>query len=78
MCHKTTQKITQMQISDKAIEAVKNNNKAVASLMAAFDRGERSIQMWLANKNIILTTPAAVEAIKKATGMKESEILVKA
>lgn len=64
-----------MQITEKATEAVKRDNKAKAALCSAFDRHMKTIELWLDEKNIILTTPTAVAAISDATGLAHDEIL---
>ena len=64
-----------MQISDKAIETIRESNKAQAALMAAFNIGQKSVQNWLDRKDIRLTTPDAIKAITESTGIPESEIL---
>ena len=66
-----------MQISDLAIQNIKGNNKAMAGLAYAFEKHFKTIENWLANKDIRLTTPTAVDVIKAETGLSEDEILVK-
>jgi hypothetical protein len=64
-----------MQITDKATKTVRESNKAKAALCSAFDRHMKTIELWLDEKNIILTTPTAVAAISDATGLAHDEIL---
>lgn len=64
-----------MTISDKAIESIKGNNRLMGRLMIAFDRGQNTIENWMAAKDIRLTTPTAVEIIREETDLPESEIL---
>lgn len=64
-----------MTISDKAIEAIKGNNRLMARLMMAFDRGQNTIENWMASKDIRLTTPTAVQIFREETGLTDSEIL---
>lgn len=66
-----------MQISELAISKIRGNNKAINALGYAFDRGYKTIENWLEGRNIILTTPTAVEIIKKETGLTDKEILTK-
>ena len=65
-----------MQISDKAITAIKGNNKALGLLVAEFNKHFRTIENWIDSKDIRLTTPGALEIIKTVTGLPEEEILV--
>jgi hypothetical protein len=43
--------------------------------MIAFDRGQNTIENWMASKDIRLTTPTAVVIIKEETGLTDAEIL---
>lgn len=63
-----------MQISDKAIEVLKGNHKALAALSYKFDKHAKTIENWLNNKDIRLTTPIAIDIIKAETGLSDSEI----
>jgi hypothetical protein len=72
---KNNQKNLEMTISDKAIEAIKGNNKLIARLMISFDRGQNTIENWMASKDIRLTTPNAVSIIKEEAGLSDEEIL---
>ena len=64
-----------MRISDKAITAIKGNNKLTGNLMMAFDRSQNTIENWLASNDVRLTTPTAVRIIKEHTGLLEEDIL---
>jgi hypothetical protein len=64
-----------MTVTDKAIEGIKGNNKLMGRLMIAFDRGQNTIENWMASKDIRLTTPTAVQIIKEETGLQDEEIL---
>jgi hypothetical protein len=64
-----------MTIADKAIECIKGNNKLMGRLMIAFDRGQNTIENWMASKDIRLTTPTAVQIIREETGLQDEEIL---
>jgi hypothetical protein len=72
---KNNQKYLEMIVSDKAIELIKGNNKLMGRLMIAFDRGQNTIENWMASKDIRLTTPTAVQILKEETGLTEEEIL---
>jgi hypothetical protein len=64
-----------MTISDRAIQAIKGNNKLIAALMTAFDRGQNTIENWMNDKDVRLTTPTAVKAIVEHSDLTESDIL---
>lgn len=64
-----------MIVTDKAIEGIKGNNKLMGRLMIAFDRGQNTIENWMASKDIRLTTPTAVQIIKEETGLAECDII---
>lgn len=64
-----------MQISDKTKDTLTGNNKAKGALCMAFDKHMKTIEDWIDNKNIMLTTPTAVECIKANTDLDENEIL---
>lgn len=62
-------------ITDTAIREIKGNNRLMAKLMIAFDRGQNTIENWCASKDVRLTTPTAVQVIKEETGLEDSQIL---
>ena len=64
-----------MTVTDKAIESIKGNNKLIARLMIAFDRGQNTIENWMASKDVRLTTASAVQIIREETGLTDQEIL---
>lgn len=64
-----------MTVTDKAIEGIKGNNRLMGRLMIAFDRGQNTIENWMASKDIRLTTPTAVQIIKEEAGLTIEEIL---
>lgn len=64
-----------MTISEKAIQAIKSSNRLMAALMTAFDRGQNTIENWMAAKDIRLTTPLAVKTIIDNSELSEDEIL---
>lgn len=64
-----------MKITQQAIDKIRGNNSAIGRLMQAFDRGQKSIEVWMNNKDIRLTTPTAVQIIQEETGLSEDEIL---
>jgi hypothetical protein len=65
----------EMGITDVAKTKMKGNNKVINALGYAFNRGGKTIENWIEDKHIILTTPLAVEIIKRETGLTEDQIL---
>lgn len=69
-------KLPIMQIlSDTAIKAITGNNQVMGKLMVAFDKHFKTIERWVKQNNVALTTPTAIEIIKEGTGLSEQEIL---
>lgn len=64
-----------IQITDSAISKAKASNQIMGKLMAEFDKGQKTIENWLAAKDVRLTTPAAVAIIREESGLDDSEIL---
>lgn len=71
--------ILEMQtISDLTVLRLKGNHKALGRLVVLFNRHYRSIEMWIAARDVRLATPSAIKIIKEETGLSESEILTEA
>lgn len=64
-----------MQITENAIGKIKGNNIALGALCMAFNRHMKTIEAWVTDKNMMLTTPKAVDVIKEHTGLTEDQIL---
>lgn len=64
-----------MTITDKAVESIKASNKIIGRLMIAFNRGQNTIENWMASKDVRLTTPDATKIITEETGLSYEEIL---
>lgn len=64
-----------MKIKQSILTQMGGNNKLVAKLMIAFDKGERTIQLWIENNSEKLTMAAALKIISEEIGVPESEIL---
>lgn len=62
-------------ISDKAIAAIKGSNRIIARLMIEFDRGQNTIENWMASKDVRLITPAAIQIIAEESGLAKDIIL---
>lgn len=72
---KFNQKYLEMTISDKAIQSMKSNNRLMARMMLAFDRTQNTIENWMNDKDIRLTTPTSVAIIREETGLFDEDIL---
>jgi hypothetical protein len=64
-----------MNISNKALETIRDNNVAKGRLMAAFNRCEATINRWISVNDVRLTTSKALQIISEETGLTESDIL---
>lgn len=65
-----------MKLSQQAINALKNNKRARARLQLEFDKSEYTINRYIADNDIMLTTASALVIIREETGMKNNQILV--
>jgi hypothetical protein len=66
-----------MKVSKKVLESIRRNNKIIGLLMGAFDVHFRTIENWIENNDIRLTTPLATKIIIDETGISEDEIFEK-
>jgi hypothetical protein len=64
-----------MRLTDKAKAAASTNTRLKNLLALEFNRSVFTIQKWIAEGNIILTTPSATAIIKEETGLTDQEIL---
>jgi len=64
-----------MQISDTAQDKLKSNIQAKAALCSAFSKHMKTIEAWIEDKDVRLTTPIAIKAIAENTDLTENEIL---
>lgn len=64
-----------MQISKKAKKIIMGSNIIKADLMTAFDMTQKSVENWVERDDVRLTTPTAITAIMKNSGLKEIDIL---
>lgn len=66
-----------MAISNLAAGKIKGNYKLIGLLMGAFNKHQKTIETWADDRNMLLTTPTAVQIISEVTGLSEDEILEK-
>lgn len=66
------------KVKQEIIEQIKGSGKAKGRLAYVFAKSTDSIDRWLKNNDIMLTTPMAVKAIAEELEINESEILTEA
>lgn len=64
-----------MEITDRAVNEIRHNNRAIGMLMCEFNKGHWTIINWLDAKDVRLITPMAINIIKEYTGLHENEIV---
>lgn len=67
-----------MKITEKAKAAIMSSNIVKSDLMAAFNMTQTSVENWIKRDDVRLTTPTAITAIMKSSGLNEEEILIQA
>lgn len=63
------------QITDLAVDRIRQSNRAMAKIMIHFNRGQWSIEKWLKNKDPRLTEPPIIELLKLELGLTEDQII---
>lgn len=63
------------QISDTGLEAIKGNNLLIGRLMILYNRGQKTIENWIASRDSRLATPKAVQIISEETGLEAQQLL---
>jgi NAD kinase len=64
-----------MKLTQKAIDAIKKNKRARARLQLDLDKSEYTINKYIAENDIMLTTAQALKVIREETGLDDSEVL---
>jgi hypothetical protein len=64
-----------MKLTQLAIDALKNNKRARARLQLDLDKSEYTINRYIDENNIMLTTATALLVIKEELKMGESQLL---
>lgn len=64
-----------MKLTDKAKEATSGNTRLKNLLALQFNRSVFTIQRWIDEGDVRLTTPSATEIIKEETGLTDKDIL---
>lgn len=66
-----------MILSSKALIEIKSNTLAKNLLAVKMNRSVHTIEKWIKDNDIMLTTADALEVIKQETGLTDEEILEK-
>lgn len=64
-----------MKLTQIAIDALKNNKRARARLQLDLDKSEYTINRYIDENNIMLTTATALVVIREELKMDDSELL---
>lgn len=64
-----------MQISDKAVELLRGNHKAMGRLCTMFDKHMKTIENWISHRDVRLTTPGALQILREETKLPDEELL---
>lgn len=64
-----------MKLTQIAIDALKNNKRARARLQLDLDKSEYTINRYIDENNIMLTTATALVVIREELKMEDSELL---
>lgn len=61
-------------LSEQATEKIRGNNRIIGQLMVVFNKHQITIDRWIKDNDVRLTTHAAVQIISKETGLGEREL----
>lgn len=64
-----------MKLTQKAIDQLKNNKRARARLQLDLDKSEYTINKYISENDIMLTTATALVVIREELKMDDSELL---
>jgi hypothetical protein len=62
-------------LNTNVIELIKGNQRIIGKMMALFNKSSFTINRWIEDKDVRLTTPGAIQIIKEETGLTNKEIL---
>jgi hypothetical protein len=69
--------IKYMKLTQKAINAIRNNKRVRARLQLDLNRSEYTINRYIDDNDIMLTTAQALTVIREETGLSDDQILEK-
>jgi hypothetical protein len=64
-----------MKLTQKAIDALKNHKRARARLQLDLNKSEYTINRYIADNDIMLTTATALKVIREETGISDDQLL---
>jgi hypothetical protein len=64
-----------MKLTQKAIDNLRSNKRARARLQLSLNKSEYTINKYISDNDIMLTTAIALKVIREETGLDDSEIL---
>jgi hypothetical protein len=62
-------------LNTNVVELIKGNQRIIGKMMALFNKSSFTINRWIEDKDVRLTTPGAIQIIKEETGLTNKEIL---
>jgi hypothetical protein len=69
--------IKYMKLTQKAINAIRNNKRVRARLQLDLNRSEYTINRYIDDNDIMLTTAQALTVIREEAGLSDDQILEK-
>lgn len=72
---KSLHQIKYMKLTQKAIDGLKNNKRARARLQLDLNKSEYTINKYIGENDIMLTTATALVIIREETGLVDAQIL---
>jgi len=65
----------QYELTEQAKDTIQNNRQCIRRLAYELDRSERTIQKWVAKRDLALTQYGALNAIEEETGIPGDELI---
>jgi len=65
----------QYELTDHAKDTIQNNRQCIRRLAYVLGKSERTIQKWVAKRDLALTQYAALNAIEEETGILVDEAI---
>jgi hypothetical protein len=62
-------------LNTNVVELIKGNQRIIGKMMALFNKSSFTINRWIEDNDVRLTTPGAIQIIKEETGLTNKEIL---
>lgn len=66
-----------MRLSKKALDLIKENHQIKTALAYHLNKSVHTIEVWVKDNSVYLTTADALKIIKDKTKLKDSEVLEK-